>query len=288
MQTFLPYPSFARSAAVLDTARLGKQRIETMQILRAVLLPTYGWQRHPVVLMWRGFVPALTAYGLAVTDTWRARGHADTVRDHIVEFAPEVDGVAQEELASAGLLPPWVGDEAVHESHRSRLIAKDPAFYGAAFRGTQEGLEYVWPDPVHPAPEPPPDPLWVLRVEDPASWRDTGLLAIPLLNPAGRLPPAWRQQLQQFEELAPGTVVGVLGPEREVLHLARVSGPAASATLDGVDHLARPARFEGTLSRTALPVPAALQNPRRLFTVAPPAVPAAPPAVPAAAGILGG
>jgi len=28
MQTFLPYPDFARSAAVLDRQRLGKQRLE--------------------------------------------------------------------------------------------------------------------------------------------------------------------------------------------------------------------------------------------------------------------
>ncbi|WP_407659745.1 pyrimidine dimer DNA glycosylase/endonuclease V, partial [Kineococcus indalonis] len=35
MQTFLPYPGFARSAAVLDAPRLGKQRVETLQVLRA-------------------------------------------------------------------------------------------------------------------------------------------------------------------------------------------------------------------------------------------------------------
>ena len=49
MQTFLPYPSFAASASVLDSPRLGKQRVETLQIARALLVPTYGWQRHPAV-----------------------------------------------------------------------------------------------------------------------------------------------------------------------------------------------------------------------------------------------
>ncbi len=33
MQTFLPYDSYADSAAVLDRARLGKQRVEAKQIL---------------------------------------------------------------------------------------------------------------------------------------------------------------------------------------------------------------------------------------------------------------
>ena len=271
MQTFVPYPSFDESARVLDTGRLGKQRIETMQILRALSFPTYGWQRHPVVGMWRGYVPALTAYGLAVTDAWLDRGHADTVRPHIREFAPEVDGRSQESLAAAGLLPPWVGDPAVHESHRSRLIAKDPAFYGSAFPGTREGLDYVWPAPAAVTAEQAGDRLWVLRVDDLDSWREAGLVGIPLANAKGRLTRAWREQLETFaEELRPGLIVGVLGPDPALLHLARITGPPATATLDGEDFLARSAHVEGNLDRSSLPVPSSLQNPRRLFPVAPP------------------
>ena len=70
MQTFLPYPSFERSARVLDRARLGKQRVEALQVLRAVTIPTYGWRNHPVAKMWRGYIPALTKYALEVTDVW--------------------------------------------------------------------------------------------------------------------------------------------------------------------------------------------------------------------------
>ena len=33
MQTFLPFPDFQQSAAVLDRVRLGKQRVEALQIL---------------------------------------------------------------------------------------------------------------------------------------------------------------------------------------------------------------------------------------------------------------
>jgi len=39
MQTFLPYPDFAQSLRVLDSRRLGKQRLEAMQLLRAIS----GW-----------------------------------------------------------------------------------------------------------------------------------------------------------------------------------------------------------------------------------------------------
>lgn len=36
MQTFLPYPDFKKSASVLDNKRLGKQRLECLQILRTL------------------------------------------------------------------------------------------------------------------------------------------------------------------------------------------------------------------------------------------------------------
>lgn len=33
MQTFLPYPGFAANAAVLDDRRLGKQRVEALELM---------------------------------------------------------------------------------------------------------------------------------------------------------------------------------------------------------------------------------------------------------------
>ena len=36
MQTFLPYADFERTAAVLDVRRLGKQRVEVLQICNAL------------------------------------------------------------------------------------------------------------------------------------------------------------------------------------------------------------------------------------------------------------
>lgn len=141
MQTFLPYPSFAESAAVLDTARLGKQRVETLQLLRANTVAGYGWRNHPAAKMWRGYLPALTAYGLAMTDAWIAAGRADTVRGQLVEFAPEVEGTAQGELE----MPPWLGDEAFHLSHRSNLVRKDAAFYRPRFGDVPDDLPYIWP-----------------------------------------------------------------------------------------------------------------------------------------------
>lgn len=149
MQTFLPHPDPRESAAALDDRRLGKQRVETFQVLRALTWPTYGWKNHPATRMWRGFVPGLVAYGLACVDEWRARGRADATRASLLEFAggrePDWDA-----LHDSGRLPPWVGDEAVHLSHRSALVRKDPEHYRPLFGDVPDDLPYVWPDPTYP------------------------------------------------------------------------------------------------------------------------------------------
>ena len=62
MQTFLPYPDFNLSARVLDDKRLGKQRVESMQIYKSCVLDDYGWKQHPAVKMWKGYETALLMY----------------------------------------------------------------------------------------------------------------------------------------------------------------------------------------------------------------------------------
>ena len=148
MQTFLPYPEFRASAESLDDKRLGKQRVEALQVLRALTRETYGWKHHPAVRMWAGFEEALVRYGLEVCAVWVERGRADTVARTLAVDA-ETAGItvvrSQRELASAGALPPWLGDESVHASHRSRLRQKDPDHYRSRFPDDPDHLEYVWP-----------------------------------------------------------------------------------------------------------------------------------------------
>src|SRR3954462_10310248 len=156
-QTFLPYREFARRAEVLASPRPGKQRVETLQVLRALELGDYGWRNHPVVRMWRGRTLALVVYGLAVVQAWRGRGHADSTHDLIAEFAPGASVLSQEELAAGGLLPGWLGDGRIHLSHRSALVRKDPEFYRPVFGDAPDDLPHHWPDPA-PRPPPPPRP----------------------------------------------------------------------------------------------------------------------------------
>ncbi len=148
MQTFLPYPAFTASAVALDQRRLGKQRVEAIQVLRGLIRPGYGWRHHPAVKMWTGYEEALVRYGLDVCAVWCAAGRADTCARTLTADLAAVRGEApirtQQELAAAGDLPPWLGDEAVHRSHRSALVRKDPDFYRPLF-GDPDDLPYVWP-----------------------------------------------------------------------------------------------------------------------------------------------
>lgn len=148
MQTFLPYADFERSARSLDAKRLGKQRVETIQVVRALTVPGYGWANHPAALMWKGFEEALGRYGIVCCEVWTELGFGDTCAATIAAdlAASGVTGIRSEaELAAAGALPPWLGDEAVHGSHRSALVRKDPAYYRPLFPDDPDDLPYVWP-----------------------------------------------------------------------------------------------------------------------------------------------
>jgi hypothetical protein len=137
VQTFLPYADFEQSAAVLDDVRLGKQRVEAYQIVRSLLEITRGWRHHPAVRMWRGYPDALIDYGVAMCVEWTRRGRPDTVHDKLL---------AHRGSGAAGL-PPWVGDQRVHASHRSNLLRKDPDWYGRFGWSEPADLPYVWPVP---------------------------------------------------------------------------------------------------------------------------------------------
>jgi hypothetical protein len=144
MQTFLPFPDFAASARALDNRRLGKQRVEVYQILRALRGVTKGWQNHPATKMWRGYDNALAAYGSAMSVEWSARGFKDTLILRYWMYAtPEGTGALADSFVVT--LPSWFGNAALHRSHQSNLLRKDPAHYGPKFPGVTADLPYVWP-----------------------------------------------------------------------------------------------------------------------------------------------
>ena len=148
MQTFVPYADFEASARALDPKRLGKQRVEVIQIVRALTVPGYAWSQHPAVLMWKGYEEALGRYGITMCEVWLELGFGDTcaatIAADLAAFGiPEIR--REPELAAAGALPPWLFDETVQESHQSSLVRKDPEFYRKLFPDVRPDIDYVWP-----------------------------------------------------------------------------------------------------------------------------------------------
>lgn len=131
MQTFLPLPSIKQTVRILDYRRLGKQRVEASQILRALRGESKGWANHPAALMWKGHEAALEAYRDACIIEWVRRGYKSTM---------PLSGIT-------GPLPCWFGDHAFHAAHRSNLLRKDPVFYGQYGWTEPLDLPYVWPTP---------------------------------------------------------------------------------------------------------------------------------------------
>lgn len=143
MQTFLPYPSFTRSARVLDRQRLGKQRVEVLQLLNAIRGGGKGWANHPAARMWRGHELSLAHYGLIVCKVWRdERGYRDTCYGKIRDLV----GEATNEELMASSKPDWFGDVDFHRAHQSNLVRKKPEHYGPLFVGVPDNLEYIWPE----------------------------------------------------------------------------------------------------------------------------------------------
>ena len=136
MQTFLPFNDYSRCAAVLDRQRLGKQRVECLQIAYALTQDNYGWQNHPAVKIWNGYLPSLIRYGLTICDEWIGRGYKDSCREKLLAVAEPGDGND----------PAWLGNDEVHRSHRSNLLRKYPEHYAPIFEpGLPNDLPYVWP-----------------------------------------------------------------------------------------------------------------------------------------------
>lgn len=141
----MPYEDYSKSASVLDNKRLGKQRVETYQILLQLcglnkfLEPREGKWNHPAMAMWSGHEIALVDYQEAVCQEWTNRGFKDTClmkSQRALEVCQNDDWTVEK--------PSWIGDIDVHLSHQSNLLRKDKKFYEKFFN-VEDDLEYIWP-----------------------------------------------------------------------------------------------------------------------------------------------
>ena len=131
MQTFLPYSDFKRSAQCLDTKRLGKQRVEALQILKALYIPDYGWANHPATKMWGDYPMALGLYMNVCIDEWISRGYNNTMSKATID-------------SDYLVMPAWLGNTRFHDSHKSNLLKKDYEFYKQFNWNITDSIPYYW------------------------------------------------------------------------------------------------------------------------------------------------
>ena len=138
MQTFMPYSDFKLVAKCLDNKRLGKQRVECLQIYKALTEENYGWKNHPIVKMWKGHELALLDYSIIICKEWISRGFKDTMLERFRElWSKEIRGVIAYEQ------PQWIFDEELQLSHQSNLVRKDEKHYRKFF-DVPNNIEYKW------------------------------------------------------------------------------------------------------------------------------------------------
>ena len=134
MQTFLPYKSFKKSMESLDWRRLGKQRVETHQVLNVLLgrTDTKGWRNHPITKMWDGYETALKEYFNICVNEWINRGYNNNMELENID-----DDITY---------PDWLGNDLIHSSHRANLLRKDYEYYSKFGWDENPSNPYIWLD----------------------------------------------------------------------------------------------------------------------------------------------
>lgn len=131
MQTFIVEYDYDLSARRLDIKRLGKQRVECLQLLNG------QFPNHPASKMWRGHEAELRRYMKAVCKTWELLGFKDSCWTQVVYL----------NLPETGK-PKWMVDlvtfDKVIHSHRSNLIRKEPEYYGKFWPDVPNNVPYFW------------------------------------------------------------------------------------------------------------------------------------------------
>lgn len=143
VNTFILTDSPVETMKLLDTKRLGKQRVEAFQILSALKVykeneeqeekKTIGYINHPIVKMWIGYTDGLKYYLNCAIDEWISRGYVNNMLKYDVD--------------SKAILPWWVYNRQVQLSHIASLLRKDPKHYRSLqSEETEDYLKtgYIW------------------------------------------------------------------------------------------------------------------------------------------------
>jgi hypothetical protein len=147
MQTFVPFNDVTLSAQSIDNKRLNKQLLEGRQIYNILASGKRSgpWTNHPAVKMWRNYDMALFEYLKAIYKECNNRGIKTEKNWNAIEQIHESNWNRGDNV----VMPPWWGDNRIHQSHRNNLYRKDPEYYAEfmddKFISCCEKCNYFWP-----------------------------------------------------------------------------------------------------------------------------------------------
>lgn len=139
MQTFILSTNLRESFKMLDYKRLGKQRLECLQILNTITNNKKAWSNHPAIKTWRHYPEFLAYYGHLACQEWIARGYNSTIH---TKFEELVLGVHMHVPMF------WYnGDiDKLIACHKSSLYLKDPVFYASFAEFKDMPRDYYIPE----------------------------------------------------------------------------------------------------------------------------------------------
>lgn len=136
MQTFLPDIEMQVAVSLLDNKRLGKQRVEAIQIAMCLLEKPSNWKNHPAVLMWKGYEPYLLEYIKCTMDEFAKRGYKNI---KCVEHYNRLKSMIKDRPIQR---PIWYNSDFV-KAHQSNLVRKNKDYYSRYFN-VPDNLPYIW------------------------------------------------------------------------------------------------------------------------------------------------
>jgi hypothetical protein len=135
VNTFIVSDDYESTAKILDYKRLGKQRVEAMQLINVLENSELtGWKNHPATKQWRGHVNELKKYTNEMIKEWIRRGYKNTMKLYDVDEST---------------CKPWfITWKPMQYSHMASLIRKNKEYYKPYFYKkypiVYEFYTYLW------------------------------------------------------------------------------------------------------------------------------------------------
>lgn len=139
MQTFIVSKNMQINASLLDNKRLGKQRVEAIQILKDLLIKETRWKNHPAIKMWKGYEQYLLyEYLKNILNEWENRGFKnDKCKEWYNLFIKLLPYKEKKKI------PKWLDEDFILK-HKSNLLRKNKKYYEKYFNNIPDNLKYRW------------------------------------------------------------------------------------------------------------------------------------------------